>query len=251
MLLALCLNSSVFGAATQVTINPRKLDLSIIDGQDLRFGLLSTADGLSQTKVAQIVQDDHGFLWFGTQFGLNRYDGNNFRVFANEPGNPNSLSGVFVRSLFKDRTGSLWVGCDQYLNKFDAKTESFTHYPVPFVTGISQDSAGTLWLSTGTGLYELNPATGRIHNYAGGPADPSGLSGSDVTQAREDSEGRFWVASTAGIDELDRRTGRVTLHIPVSKTSWGISFTKTASAYSGFSMPRATHYRFSTATAAH
>ncbi len=59
-------------------------------------------DGLSQTKVSQIVQDDQGFIWFGSQYGLNRYDGYKFKVFKHEPGRTNSLSGVLISSLFKD-----------------------------------------------------------------------------------------------------------------------------------------------------
>jgi len=86
-------------------VDPRPIQAPIIDGTDIRFARISTADGLSQTKVSQIVQDNQGFMWFGTQYGLNRYDGYNFKVFAHDPGNPNSFSGVYIRSLFKDRDG--------------------------------------------------------------------------------------------------------------------------------------------------
>jgi len=67
-------------------------------------------------------------MWFGTQYGLNRYDGYDFKVFVPDPRNPNSLSGVFISALFKDRDGTLWVGCDRFLNKFESATEKFTHY---------------------------------------------------------------------------------------------------------------------------
>jgi len=53
----------------------RSVRMPAIDGDDIRFSRLSTAQGLSQTQVAQIVQDDQGFVWFGTQYGLDRYDG--------------------------------------------------------------------------------------------------------------------------------------------------------------------------------
>jgi hypothetical protein len=78
--------------------------LPIIDQQDIRFKRLSTIDGLSQTKVSSILQDDQGFIWFGTQYGLNRYDGYKFKLFKHEPGRPDSLSGVYVHALFKDRS---------------------------------------------------------------------------------------------------------------------------------------------------
>jgi ligand-binding sensor domain-containing protein/two-component sensor histidine kinase len=209
--------------AGTVPRDPRPVQLPLIEGTDIRFARISTADGLSQTKVSQIVQDDQGFMWFGTQYGLNRYDGYTFKVFIHDPGDPNSLNGVYIRSLFKDRDGTLWVGCDQFFNKFDPATETFTRYPVPFVTHISQDSAGMLWLATSTGLYGLDRATGQIRHYSHDPNDPSSLSGSDITWSGEDKGGRFWVANTKGLDEFDRRTGKVTLHIPLPGDSWRFS----------------------------
>ncbi len=208
----------------QARVNPRTIRLPIVDGTDLRFARTSMADGLSQTKAGQIGQDDQGFMWFGTQYGLNRFDGYNFKVLVHDPGNQGSLSGVFISALFKDRDGVLWVGCDQFLNKFDRETETFTRYPVPFVTHISQDSAGILWLATGTSLYGLDPATGRIRQYSHDPKDPWSLSSSHVKSSGEDKSGRFWVANTEGLDEFDRRTGKVILHIPEREPSSELSF---------------------------
>lgn len=94
----------------QAHVNPRTIILPVVEGNGIRFTRLSTEERLSQTKVAQIVQDDQGFMWFGSQYGLNRYDGYKFKVFKHEPGRPNSLSGVYIYSLFKDRVGSLWIG---------------------------------------------------------------------------------------------------------------------------------------------
>ena len=190
----------------------------------MRFTRLSTADGLSQNKVRQIVQDNLGFMWFGTQYGLNRYDGYNFKSFVHDPGNPNGFSGVYVSALFKDRDGALWVGCDQFLNKFDPATETFIRYPVPFVKHVSQDRAGILWLATVKGLYSLDPAAGTIRQYSHNSNDPSGLNSNDVRSSGEDKEGRFWVSTTKGFDEFDRRTGRVTLHIPLNEPSREFSF---------------------------
>jgi hypothetical protein len=80
--------------------------LPVVEGQRLRFRQISTADGLSQTRVAHIVQDDRGFIWFGTQYGLNRYDGYEFKLFVHDPRRTNSLSGTFIAALFKDRSGA-------------------------------------------------------------------------------------------------------------------------------------------------
>jgi ligand-binding sensor domain-containing protein/signal transduction histidine kinase len=205
------------GTVPQASVAPEPIQLPIIDGADIRFARISTADGLSQTKVDRFIQDDQGFMWFGTQYGLNRYDGYNFKIFAHDPGNPNSLSGVRIRDVFKDRDGTLWVGCDQFLNKFDPKTETFRRYPVPFVNQISQDSTGMLWLATSTGLYALNRATGQIRRYSHDPNDRSSISSNAVASSGEDKAGRFWVTNSGGLDEFDRRTGKVIRHNPLAE----------------------------------
>src|ERR1700692_1912102 len=158
------------GAGVRASVSARAIRMPVVPGSDIAFKELSDVKGLSQTRVLQIVQDDQGFMWFGTQYGLDRYDGYKFRVFTPVPGRVNSLSGAYIYSLFKDRAGMLWIGCDQFLERFDPTTENFTHYRivsdapgrVPLtVVHISQDRAGTLWLATGGGLYGFDPGTGR------------------------------------------------------------------------------------------
>jgi ligand-binding sensor domain-containing protein len=153
-------------------------------------------------------------MWFGTQYGLDRFDGYKFKVFVNDPKDPNSLSGVLIGALFKDREGALWVGCDQFINRFDRETETFRRYPVPSVFHISQDASGILWLATPTRLYAVDPATGRIRRYSHDPNDLSSLSSNDIKSSGEDREGRFWVANDKGLEEFDRTTGKVMLRIP-------------------------------------
>jgi signal transduction histidine kinase/ligand-binding sensor domain-containing protein len=216
--------TAIASAIPQASVNPRPIRLPIVEGRDIRFARLSTADGMSQTKVNQIVQDDQGFMWFGTQYGVNRYDGYNFKLFVHVPRNPNSLSGVYVNALFKDRDGVLWVGCDQFLNRFNRTTETFTRYPIPFVTDISQDSAGLLWLATVEGLYSLDPKAGTIRQYSHDPNDPASLSNNNVKSSREDSERRFWVATIGYLDEFDRTTGKVTRQIPIPNAPLGFGF---------------------------
>lgn len=99
------------------------LRIPIEDRTDIRFHHLSLRDGLSQTRVGQIVQDDQGFMWFGTQYGLNRFDGYEYKVFIHDPQDPNSLGGVYVHTLFKDRKGILWIGCNNLFDKFDPAKE--------------------------------------------------------------------------------------------------------------------------------
>src|SRR3569833_2989358 len=61
------------------------VSLTVREGTGLSFRRISTSDGLSQTRVAQIIQDDRGFMWVGTQYGLNRFDGYEFKVYVHDP----------------------------------------------------------------------------------------------------------------------------------------------------------------------
>jgi signal transduction histidine kinase/ligand-binding sensor domain-containing protein len=208
----------------QATVEPRPIQVPVIDGADIRFSSLSKSNLLSQTSANHIAQDDQGFMWFGTPNGLARYDGINFKEFAHDPKNPRSLSGASVRALRKDRDGALWVACDQFLNRFEPTTETFIRYPVPFVNHISQDTTGILWLASLNGLFRLDPVTGRIRQYIHDPDNPFSLSSSYVKASGEDREGRFWVVDGNGLDEFDRKTERVTLHIPFEEPSVRMSF---------------------------
>ena len=203
--------------------NPAKINVPIVDGKDIKFVRASTADGVAPAKADQIVQDDQGFIWFGTRYGLYRYDGYNFKVFVHDPNSPGSLGGVAVTALFKDRGGALWIGCDEYLNRLNPEAETFTRYAVPSVTHISQDKTGMLWLATYSGLYSLDPATGLIARYSHDPHNPS-LSSDHVVYSGEDSAGRLWVATPGCLDEFDRRRGIVTQHIPIPDAPYGFGF---------------------------
>ena len=212
------------GAVPQASVELRLIRLPIVDGANIRFARFYTIEGPSKSNAGPFVQDDQGFVWFGTPNGLNRFDGYNFKVFTHDPGDPKSISGPIITALFKDHNGSLWVGCNQFLNKFDSETETFTRYQVPYVFHISQDVAGILWLSTPTGLYALDPANAHIRRYFHDQGDPTSLESNEIKSSGEDKEGRFWVATSEGLDSFDRSTGKVTLHIHLDEVSYPFSF---------------------------
>ena len=95
----------------------------------MRFEHLSLEDGLSQNSVLAMLQDHRGFLWFGTQDGLNRYDGYTFTVFKNDPDDPNSLSLNSILALHEDDDGALWIGTwGGGLNRFDPSNNVWTRF---------------------------------------------------------------------------------------------------------------------------
>jgi ligand-binding sensor domain-containing protein/signal transduction histidine kinase len=212
------------GGVPQAMISPDTVRVNVVEGDDVRFLRLSGIEGLSQNRVTQIVQDDHGFMWLATQHGVDRYDGYQFRMFKNDPRQPNSLCGVFMFSLFKDRSGTLWMGCEHGLDRFDPSTETFVHYQiasdtVPHLSDairhIYEDASGMLWLSTGHGLCRLDPHSRKTTWFRHNAGDRLSLSSDDIKSSGEDRQGVLWVAGGVGLDAFDRDTGHVIFHVPL------------------------------------
>jgi len=206
--------------------------LSVIDGKDIRFAHLSRGEGLSQSIVEHVLQDDQGFLWFGTQDGLNRFDGYIFNQYRRGASGSKDLSGVEVTALLKDRSGALWIGVDQFLDRLDPATDSITHYrsdpkdPSSLggrVYNIAQDEGGSLWLATSNGLDKLDPTTGRFTHYRHDPNNPGSLSANghnnSVKFVLEDKLHTLWVQTTAGLDRFDPRTGKATHYSELRSSS--------------------------------
>ncbi len=181
----------------------------------VRFQRISIEQGLSQSVVTAILQDSRGFLWFGTQDGLNRYDGYRFHVYRNVPGDPGSLSANYVRCLWEDAAGALWVGTrGGGVNRYDRRTGRFTVYrhDPRSAAGVASDvsmsidgsTGGRFWLSTDAGLNRFDPSTGAWERFHHDPARPGSLSHNAVVQALEDRRGVLWVATYGGgLNRLD------------------------------------------------
>src|SRR5665648_232766 len=113
-------------SALSSPISTEKVDWT---DKTIRFEHISLDQGLSQSVVLAILQDHQGFMWFGTQDGLNRYDGYEFIVYKHDPSDPNSISNSFVQALYEDVNGIIWIGSfGGGLNRFDPRTEKFSAY---------------------------------------------------------------------------------------------------------------------------
>jgi ligand-binding sensor domain-containing protein/signal transduction histidine kinase len=184
----------------------------------LKVSHLTSDDGLSQNRIYSILQDRRGFMWFATQDGLNRYDGNTFVVYQNNPDDPNTLSASLIQNLIEDSHGYLWVGTWAGLDKFDPTTERITHYRYDpdnpdtisgnAIKSIAQDSRGYLWVGTvDEGLNKLDPATDTFTRYRN---DSNGQSVGTVNSIIEDSHRDIWFVGTRGLFHLSPQTGQIT-----------------------------------------
>jgi len=161
-----------------------------------RFFHLTTANGLSHHIVRAVVQDPQGFLWFGTQDGLNRYDGATFTVFRHLRSDPHSLTHNTVQALAVDPSGALWVGTVGGLDRYDWDTGRFVHYPeiAESVTVIYPAPDGTLWVGTaGSGLFRYNRQNDRFVPFA---ADR--LPDTHILALYQDPDGTLWVGTEYG-----------------------------------------------------
>ncbi len=206
-------------AVPTATVLSEVISSRLIPKSDIQFTKLSLSEGLSQTRVGQIIQDDDGYMWLGAQHGINRFDGYTFQVFKHDRDDPDSLSGVYIYSTFKDRDGTIWIGTDQLLDAFDRKTGKFKHFVLdittPTVLQISQDASGFLWLATSQGLYRLDTSTGNVKRFGKVPGQNDGLSTDDIKSTATDREGVFWVATGNGLEAFDPESGKVSRRIPL------------------------------------
>ena len=132
---------------------------------DVVFSSLTNRDGISQNSVTAILQDRTGFIWLGTQNGLNRYDGHKFSIYKHDPYNPQSLSHNWVLSMVEDEKGYLWIGThDGGLNRFDPDTGQCLRFnqrnnpglPNDRIWALMIDQNRTLWIGHGEGLSRLD-----------------------------------------------------------------------------------------------
>ena len=180
----------------------------------LRFEHLSVEQGLAQESVLAVAQDADGFMWFGSQAGLSRYDGYRITTWRNAVGDARSLANNWVRVLHVDRSGQLWIGTDGGLDRYDRATRSFIHYaPVEasargngnrHVRAIVGDGKQGLWIGTGDGLQHLDTVTGKFTVWHNMPGDPRSLVDDQVNALALDASGRIWVGTGAGVDSLAR-----------------------------------------------
>ena len=184
---------------------------------DVKFTHLSNLDGLSQSTVQAILKDRYGFMWFGTQDGLNRYDGYSFKVYRHTPKDTTSLRRSHILSLYEDRQGNLWVGTvNGALSLYDRQHNTFKHFKEmsdnqnglsqKSVTAIYEDKQNNFWIGTYWKLNLLDRKTGKVTQFEHVPADPSSLSNDGITCIFEDSRGNLWIGTSWGLNILDRKT---------------------------------------------
>ena len=163
-------------------------------------------EGLSHGEVTCIIQDRKGFIWVGTRGGLNRYDGNEFKIFQNEIGNPNSLINNSIEALYEDSRGLIWIGTkSRGLSCYDPVRDHFVHYQHDSndphtITGnriftIAESEIGEIWVGDdwNNGLAIINVESGSCRRV------PVNV---DVRKILRSDDGNMWLTCKNGLVAL-------------------------------------------------
>jgi two-component system sensor histidine kinase ChiS len=186
------------------------------------FTQLGADENVSQGSILAIAQDSRGFLWFGTEDGLNRYDGYDVDHITHDREASASLPNNWVSALTQDRQGRLWIGTagggvvwrDPASGQFhlpntaDGKALVDPHADVRV---LFFDRRERLWIGTRTtGVRVVDLRTGESRDYSRDLTDSGSLGDDSVLAICEDAGGALWVATSAGVDRIDPNSGQVT-----------------------------------------
>jgi ligand-binding sensor domain-containing protein/serine phosphatase RsbU (regulator of sigma subunit) len=175
---------------------------------DYKISHYSVKQGLSQSVIHSIFQDSRGFIWVGTQDGLNRFDGYKFISYQHNPSDTSTLSDSWIYSVAEDRDGNLWIGTRRGLNKYIFAENRFIRYQhsvhdpsIPYkdnVYGVAVAANGMVYTNTPPLINLFNPQTGQYTHY---------LNSLPIAQNVEDQshpiifdyDGDLWASSTMGL----------------------------------------------------
>ena len=189
--------------------------LVFAQNQQLKFERIGTKEGLSDVNINCFMQDSRGFLWIGTRYGLNRYDGNKFKIFYSNPADTTSLSSSYIQYILEDSKENIWIATSGGgFNKFDRKSNRFKHYTHQptnpntvsgnIVNKLAEDKTGKLWIATNNGLDLFDPQTSRFIRFENDPNNNKSLSENVITSLCVDSQGSVWIGTqNGGLNKFD------------------------------------------------
>ncbi|MBD0832585.1 two-component regulator propeller domain-containing protein [Aestuariibaculum sediminum] len=174
------------------------------------FKNYSTKDGLSQRSVISIFQDHQGYMWFGTRYGLNKFDGKKFKSYYYNSEVPNSLSNSWVLSIVEDKSYNIWFGTKNGLNKYIPEHDSFERiylnhniekpYDIEIIA-LTEGQGPFLWIATNQGLHRFNTETYRVLTFKNNRNIPSSLSSNQTSSLLLTKKSDLWICTSETIDQ--------------------------------------------------
>ncbi len=174
--------------------------------QEINFTSLTTKNGLSSNTVNAILKDRYGLMWFATEDGLNKYDGNTVTVYRNKPNDEHSLPANEILCLHEDKAGNLWIGTSGgSVSSYNRQNDSFINYPSGdrpglisnnVIRDICSDKQGNIWIANFNGVNIIAPLTKKIARLMADNGQPF----SNICNAiLADSAGTIWIGTAEGL----------------------------------------------------
>lgn len=201
-----------------IVISTLPLKVLASSKDEFNFKRITTADGLSQTTVEYMHQDKQGYIWIGTDDGLNKYDGREFEVYRYREDMEKSISANFVPAIAEDIKGDLWVGTSSGLNNINLETNEIKVYnpgkgsgrlASGNITEIFANKEGKLYIATTDGLYLYNEKSDDFFRLYYSENEEESLSDQIVYSVTEDSNGDLWVGTGNGLNKIVKETNEI------------------------------------------
>ena len=181
---------------------------------NINFKNITSEDGLSQGTVETIIQDDQGYIWLGTNDGLCRYNGYEFKIYKHDEELENSITNNYIVDIKQDNSGNIWVGTANGLSKIDTKTDLITNYNMNDeekslshynIGDILITKSGDVLVGTSDGLNIYNEKKDEFYRIFNKDSD---LSSQFIRSLAEDENQNIWVATNNGIDKIDIKNNK-------------------------------------------
>lgn len=181
---------------------------------NINFKNITSEDGLSQGTVETIIQDDQGYIWLGTNDGLCRYNGYEFKIYKHDEELENSITNNYIVDIKQDNSGNIWGGTANGLSKIDTKTDLITNYNMNDeekslshynIGDILITKSGDVLVGTSDGLNIYNEKKDEFYRIFNKDSD---LSSQFIRSLAEDENQNIWVATNNGIDKIDIKNNK-------------------------------------------
>lgn len=181
--------------------------LSYAQSKNLIFNNINIEQGISQSTIEDIFQDSEGYIWLGTNDGLNRYNGYEFKIYNYEE-YQNSISHNGITDITEDKYGNIWVNTVSGVNKINKKTEKISNYTE--INGkIKEDSTTEIIVTKDNnilvGTYEgLNIYNAKEDRFDIILEQKDGILSSCIYSIDEDINGNIWIGTELGLNKLSK-----------------------------------------------
>jgi ligand-binding sensor domain-containing protein/signal transduction histidine kinase/DNA-binding response OmpR family regulator len=197
--------------------------------QSKKTNFQSLQNGLSNQHVRCILKDSKGFMWFGTNEGLNKFDGSNFRIYENNVNDSNSLINNSINVLLEDKNHNLWIGTSNGLCIYNAEKDNFKVFKdfgrkqFMYITTLLEDN-NHIWIGTaGSGIFMYDVKNDAFYHYLNDPKIESSVSSNFVNIMVSDKKNRIWIGSHSGLDLYDKKSNTF---IPIKNNGSNIGYTR-------------------------